>query len=107
MENQILKIECFIVTMYIYTSLKDKKMKRTQIYIDEDLFEILKMQSKLKNKRISNLIRETLREKYFKKREKIGFLNNAAGIWKNRRFDTEKYIRTLRTDNRLKEFYEE
>ncbi|HED05324.1 MAG TPA: ribbon-helix-helix protein, CopG family [Ignavibacteria bacterium] len=38
-------------------------MKRTQIYIDEDLMQILKIQSKLKSKTVSEIIRDALNEK--------------------------------------------
>jgi len=33
-------------------------MKRTQIYIDDEMFSFLEKESKLKNKSISELIRE-------------------------------------------------
>ncbi len=80
-------------------------MKRTQIYLDEELLSILKIESKLKKKKVSMLIRETLRAKYLNKDKKLLLLEKAAGIWKDRNFNTEQYIRKLRKGKRLKEFY--
>ncbi len=82
-------------------------MKRTQIYLDDELIKVLKIQSKLRNKKMSFLIREALAEKYLKKQNRVMLLKNAAGIWKNRRFDVEKHLRRLRKSKRLKEFYED
>ncbi len=81
-------------------------MKRTQIYLDEDIIQELKKESHLRKKNISSLIRDTLREKFLKEK-KIDAVKAAAGIWKDRDFDVEEYIRNLRNDNRLKELYGE
>ncbi|MEE9430218.1 MAG: hypothetical protein V3V16_04200 [Melioribacteraceae bacterium] len=80
-------------------------MKRTQIYLDEELINILKIESKLRKKKVSMLIRETLRAKYLNKDKKIVLLEKAAGIWKDRDFDTNEYVRNLRKGERLKELY--
>ena len=79
-------------------------MKRTQIYLDEDIFQVLKQESKLKKKNISSIIRDTLREKFMKKKSSDS-MDRAAGIWKDREIDPEKYIRNLRKGTRLKELY--
>lgn len=81
-------------------------MKRTQIYLDEELIDILRIESKLRKKKISMLIRETLREKYLTKDKKVVYLENAAGIWSDRDFDTDKYVRNLRKSRRMKDLYE-
>jgi hypothetical protein len=81
-------------------------MKRTQIYLDEELINILKIESKLRKKKVSMLIRETLRAKYLNKEKRIVLLDKAAGIWKDRDFDTNEYVRGLRKSKRLKELYE-
>ena len=93
--------------MYIYTShLKKAKMKRTQIYLDEDIFQVLKKESLIKKKNISSIIRDTLKEKFMKKKD-INAVEAAFGIWKDRNFNVEEYIRNLRNDDRLKELYGE
>lgn len=80
-------------------------MKRTQIYIDEDLMQILKIQSKLKSKTVSEIIRDTLKEKFLKKRQRKQFFSNAAGLWKNQKFDVDDYLRNIRKGKRLKDLY--
>ncbi|GBD91805.1 hypothetical protein BMS3Abin04_02537 [bacterium BMS3Abin04] len=79
-------------------------MKRTQIYLDEELIDILRIESKLRKKKISMLIREALREKYLTKDKKVIYIENAAGIWSDRDFDTDKYLRNLRKSKRTKDF---
>jgi len=74
-------------------------MKRTQIYIDEDTLEYLRRESRIMGVTISELIRQTLRDRKTQNAEKIlSALDSVSGIWKNRRFDTERYIRALRRD---------
>lgn len=79
-------------------------MKRTQIYLEEDIFQVLKKESIIKKKNISSIIRDTLRDKFLNKKH-TNAVEQAAGIWKDRDFDVEEYIRNLRNDNRLKELY--
>ncbi|MBE2279341.1 MAG: hypothetical protein IAE91_03030 [Ignavibacteriaceae bacterium] len=59
-------------------------MKRTQIYLDDDIYEMLKIESKKKKKRISFLIREALREKYVKSDSSDMLISEITGLWKNR-----------------------
>jgi hypothetical protein len=77
-------------------------MKRTQIYIDEDTFEYLKRESKVKGITISEVIRESIKDRKLKGTEKIlNALDAVAGLWKNRKLDPEQYIRRLRKDRGL------
>ena len=77
-------------------------MKRTQIYLDEETFEYLKKESRLRGVSISEIIRESIRDKRDQNIEKIlSALDKVAGVWKNRKFDTEKYIKGLRRDRTL------
>ena len=77
-------------------------MKRTQIYIDEEILDYLKMESKIKGVTISEIIRESIKDRKTQNTEKLlNALDAVAGIWKRRRFDTEKYIRRLRKDRTL------
>ena len=77
-------------------------MKRTQIYLEEDILQVLKKESLIKKKNISSIIRDTLREKFLNKKS-TNTIDEAAGIWKDRDFDTEDYVRNLRKGKRLKE----
>jgi hypothetical protein len=77
-------------------------MKRTQIYIDEKTFDYLKTESKLKGVTISDVIRESIRDRRLQSTKRIiAALESVAGVWKNRGIDTEKYIRRLRKDRSL------
>lgn len=80
-------------------------MKRTQIYLDEDLMQTLKIQSKVKSKTVSEIIREVLKEKFLKKKQRKQFFSNAAGLWKYKRFDVDNYVRNIRKGKRLKDLY--
>lgn len=92
--------------MYIYTPHLEYKMKRTQIYLDKDIYLVLKKESALKKKNISSIIRDTLREKFLNKKH-TNAIAAAAGIWKDRKFDVDEYIRKLRKGTRSKELYGE
>lgn len=79
--------------MYNYTLMA---MKRTQIYLDDDIYGILKIESKLKKKKISSLIRDALNEKYNKRNEKSDLIENLCGIWKEKPGEAENLTDNLR-----------
>jgi len=81
-------------------------MKRIQIYLEEDIFQVLKKESTIRKKNISSIIRDTLCEKVLNKKNSNA-ASETAGIWKDRNFDTEEYVRNLRKGKRLKELYGE
>ena len=78
-------------------------MKRTQIYLSDDLYFEIKRRSKKSKKSISEIIRQTLRENLIpsKKDEILSSINKAFGLWKDRKFDAETYIREIRKGERL------
>jgi predicted CopG family antitoxin len=77
-------------------------MKRTQIYIDDDIFLFLKKESKTGHRSISEIIRESIRDKYrYKSDVLLKRIDTVYGIWKNRKIDTDKYVRTIRKDRIL------
>ena len=77
-------------------------MKRTQIYIDEEIYGSLKRESKLKGISISEIIRDSLEKKLRSRVEKIiRATDNVSGLWKNRRFDVEEFIRAARSDRNI------
>ncbi|MGD0134082.1 MAG: CopG family transcriptional regulator [Bryobacteraceae bacterium] len=80
-------------------------MRRTQLYLEDDLWKTLHILARQSGSTISELVRKALREKYLDdaaKRKEA--LLSIVGIWKDRTDlgDTEKYIRDLRRDNRLR-----
>jgi metal-responsive CopG/Arc/MetJ family transcriptional regulator len=86
--------------MYIY--IRRYKMKRTQIYIDEKIYSHLEKESKTKGVSISEIIRESIQEKLTKKIQKIlRATDEVCGIWKDRKFDINSYIRDTRRERKV------
>jgi len=77
-------------------------MKRTQIYIEDNIFSFLEKESKIVHRSISEIIRESIKEKYQHKHNVLlKRLNSVYGIWKNKNMDVDKYIKNLRKDRTL------
>ena len=83
-------------------------MKRTQLYLDEEMARTLKTLSRQKGMTISELVRAGLREHYMpgKHLDKVALARGLAGIWKKRGDlrDTGATVRKLRKGSRLKRF---
>jgi predicted DNA-binding protein len=83
-------------------------MKRTQLYLDEEMARILETLSRQKGTTISELVRTSLREHYLQGKEldKVSLARDLTGIWKNRRDlkDIDATVRKLRKGSRLKRF---
>jgi hypothetical protein len=80
-------------------------MKRTQLYLDEDLWEALHTRAAFEKTSISELVRTAARERYIVDPEKRrAALMGIVGIWKDRTDlpDTETYVRNMRKGTRLK-----
>jgi hypothetical protein len=80
-------------------------MKRTQLYLDEDLWEALHTRAAIEKTTISELVRTAAREHYIVDPEKRrAALMGIVGIWKDRTDlpDTETYVRNMRKGTRLK-----
>ena len=79
-------------------------MKRTQLYIDDDMAKILSTVSRQRGTTVSELVRECIREKFAEKKyiDKMALTLQIAGLWKNRQDlgDTAVYVRRLRKDTR-------
>jgi len=77
-------------------------MRRTQIYIDESTYKTLKKESEISGKTISEIIRESLREKINKKIDNIlRRTKDVYGIWKDRELEVKRFVRDLRRDRKL------
>ena len=83
-------------------------MKRTQLYLDEEMARTLETLSRQKGMTISELVRAGLRERYMsgKDIDKASLARNLTGIWKNRGdpSDIDAAVRKLRKGSRLKRF---
>jgi len=79
-------------------------MKRTQLYLNDELWKTLHIRSKQRRSSISELVREALRDKYGgSPHARKEVMQAFVGIRKNRRDlgDSAAYIRRLRKGNRL------
>jgi hypothetical protein len=84
-------------------------MNRTQLYIDEEMARTLATLSRQKGISISELVRESLRERYTygKDIEKAALARILVGIWKNRADlkDVHSLVRRLRKGSRSKRLF--
>lgn len=84
-------------------------MKRTQLYLDDDLWAALHAKAALDGTTISELVRVAARDRYVANREqRREAMMSAIGIWKERTDleDSETMIRRLRADTRLERLRE-
>jgi len=80
-------------------------VKRTQLYLEENVWKVLQILSRQSGASISDLVRQAVRERYVggkTNREQV--LKSVVGLWKDRRDlpGTETYVRRLRKGDRLK-----
>jgi len=79
-------------------------MKRTQLYLDEDLWKLLHTVARQSRTTISDLARTAIREKYSRTTVSRKEAAEAViGLWKDRTDigDSSEYVRRLRRDSRL------
>jgi len=80
-------------------------MKRTQLYLNEDIWKALHIRSRQRKTSISELVRQAVREKYGNSSaDRRTVMQALVGLWKDRRDlpDTEQYVRRLRKGKRLR-----
>ena len=79
-------------------------MRRTQLYLDDSLWEALHARARSRNTTISELVREAARERYLGSRdERRKAMQEFVGSRKRASdpADSARYIRSLRRSNRL------
>jgi hypothetical protein len=80
-------------------------MRRTQLYLDDDLWNALHMRARREGTTVSDLVRQAARERYLGNLdERRKAMEGIVGIWKDRTDlpdSTEEYVRSLRRDTRL------
>ena len=80
-------------------------MKRTQLYLDDDIWKALHVHSRQRRTSVSDLVRQAVRDRYgsspANRRQAMMAL---VGMWKDRDDlpDATTYIRRLRKGKRLK-----
>lgn len=80
-------------------------MRRTQLYLDEDLWSALHSHARREGTTISDLVRRAARDRYLRNSaERRAALMSVVGIWKDRTDlpDTKTYVRNLRKGTRFK-----
>lgn len=84
-------------------------MKRTQLYLDEEMARKLDSLSRQKGTTISELVRTSLRERYMAGRDldKVSIARELSGIWRKSKDlkEIDKAVRNLRRGSRLKGFH--
>ncbi len=80
-------------------------MRRTQLYLDDDLWNTLHTRARSEGTTISALVRQAARERYLGNLdERREAMEAIIGIWKDRTDlpdSTEEYVRSLRRDTRI------
>ena len=79
-------------------------MRRTQLYLDDDLWTLLHVLSRQSGETVSELVRSAVREKYSQDRVRRSEACEAIiGLWKDRTDigETDDYVRKLRHSSRL------
>ena len=79
-------------------------MKRTQLYLNEDIWKALHIRSRQLGTSISELVRQAVREKYGSSpAARTQAMQALVGLWKHRSDlpDSEAYVRRLRKGKRL------
>ena len=77
-------------------------MKRTQIYLDDEIVQYLEHESNIEQKSISEIIRESVRAKIeSRKKDLIAKMNNIFNKWKDKKINPEIYLRKLRKNRTL------
>ena len=80
-------------------------MKRTQLYLHENIWKVLHLRSRQQGTSISELVRQAVREKYGNSpANRKDAMQALVGLRKHRRdlLDTETYVRKLRKGKRLR-----
>lgn len=78
-------------------------MRRTQLYLEEDLWTALHAKALLEGATVSELVRVAVRERYMgNHEERRSAMLGIVGLWKDRAGveDAETFIRNLRDDDR-------
>jgi len=83
-------------------------MKRTQLYLEEEMARTLAALSRQEGKTVSELVRESVEEKYMTRKEhdKGAVARQLSGVWRHRKDlrDIDRTLRRLRKGTRMKRF---
>jgi len=80
-------------------------MKRTQLYLDEEIWSVLQIQARQADTSVSELVRRAVRDRYGNSPgNRRRAMQDWVGIWQGRKAvsDSETYVRRLRKGARLR-----
>jgi len=83
-------------------------MRRTQLYLDDHLWNALHARARTQKTTVSELVRQAVRERYLSKAdEQIKAMQDFVGIRKERAEtkNVAEYVRSLRRGGRLERLY--
>ena len=84
-------------------------MRRTQLYLDEEIAKVLSTVSRQTGRTISSLVRDCVREKFGPRDtvDKAALASEIAGVWSTRTDlgPTARHVRNLRKGTRLKKLF--
>jgi hypothetical protein len=77
-------------------------MRRTQLYLDDQMWDALHARARSRKTTISELVREAVRERYLGGREeRMKAMQEFVGIRKESSGDSAEYVRSLRRSARI------
>jgi len=80
-------------------------MKRTQLYLDEEIWNALHIRAQQSGTSVSELVRQAVRDKFMNSPEsRRQAMQGWVGVWRDRTdlANTENYVRRLRKGTRLR-----
>jgi hypothetical protein len=80
-------------------------MRRTQLYLDDEMWKVLHIRSRQSGTPISELVRQAVRDKYGNPRvHRQQAMQAWVGLWKDRKDlpEAEIYVRQMREGERLR-----
>ncbi|HJW70902.1 MAG TPA: CopG family transcriptional regulator [Candidatus Binatia bacterium] len=78
-------------------------MKRTQLYLDEEMSRLLAAESRQRGTTVSSLVRDAIATRYGTRAapDRRAIIDRLAGVWKDRNnVDAERWLRGLRVSRR-------
>jgi hypothetical protein len=79
-------------------------MRRTQLYLEDDMWQALRVRARQSGSTMSELVRKAIRDTYLGSSiDRKAAMDGIMGLWKDRADigDPQEYVRKLRKDTRL------
>ena len=77
-------------------------MRRTQLYLDDHMWDALHTRARIRKTTVSELVREAVRERYLGgQEERMKAMQEFVGIRKESSGDSAEYVRSLRRSARI------